>query len=66
MDHDLATLRANVETLAREEGRDALEVATELQAGAAAMGFDDLVSDLCEVKRAIAGLYLDVDDSDLT
>jgi hypothetical protein len=63
MKNDLATLRANVETIAREEERDPLEVVTALQAGAAAMGFDDLVSDLCEVKRALAGL--DLDDSDL-
>ena len=43
-------LKANVEKLAEEEGKSILEIISELQAGAAKMGNDEVLDALCELK----------------
>lgn len=64
MTTDLATLRANVETLAREERLDVLEVVTMLQAAAAASGQDETLDALCALKREFIDETLDDDGID--
>lgn len=43
-------LKANIETLAAQEGKSALEVITMLQGAAAKTGNSELLEQLCEVK----------------
>jgi hypothetical protein len=43
-------LKANIETLAAQENKTPLEIITQLQAGAAIAGNNELLDMLCEVK----------------
>ena len=46
----MADLKTNVETLAEEEGKTPLEIITLLQAAAAAIGDDEQLEALCDLK----------------
>ena len=43
-------LKANIELLAREEGKTALQIITMLQTGAAKLADEDALKVLCDVK----------------
>ena len=43
-------LKANIELLAKEEGKSALEIITALQTGAARLGDEESLKILCDVK----------------
>ena len=47
---DTKELKTNVEKLAEEEGKTILEIISELQAGAAKIGNDEVLDALCELK----------------
>ena len=46
----MSDLKANIETLAKEENKTPLEIITLLQAAAAAIGDDEQLEELCNLK----------------
>lgn len=48
--NNTADLKSNIETLASEQGKSALEIITELQKGATITGNEALLDVLCEIK----------------
>ena len=64
----MSELKTSVETLAKEQGKSELDIITKLQAGAAIIGNEPLLDELCELKDFYIDLLSfpgDVDEYEL-